>query len=517
MFEEGGFTLIEVLAATAILVTGLLALFGMLDIASRVTTSNRVRQAGTSLAREVLEDARTLPYTQLVPGGIASALQPMISVSTLSGSNLLVNRSVSGQGLPLAFKVSVSVCSLDDPSDGYGSHTAPPASGGSWCPDVASSGTADTTPDDYKRVSVTVTPTGARTTPSVQQTALIYAEDTHGPAATCLSTTTSCPGTNQLVTSGSSLLFNVTTTAPAARIEWLVNGTLAPSNQIGAGGQDPYAPSGTTSQFTWVYPTVLANGRTQTIDGIYTITGVAFDANGHSGTRSSLQITLNEHDAIAPTNLVAGWNGQLNQGANRGGVDVQWAPSVDRDVLYYDVYRKYGSGAQTLVCSAVTGTSCTDLNASSPNPPAVPATCSAFPGQSYTTADNYWVVGVDTMNGSPRISSQQSNTMDANLCDHPPSPPTGLTAASLNGTVKLSWSAAPADPDSGDSITGYRIYRWPVGGTVQFPGSRLNLTGTSAMTFTDTSPDPGGATQNYCVTAIDAHLNESTCSTAVSG
>jgi prepilin-type N-terminal cleavage/methylation domain-containing protein len=516
-----GFTLIEVLVASVILVTGLLALFGMLDVASRATATNRVRQEATSIAREVLEDARTLAYTQLVPGTIASALQPELGTGvTLSGSNLQVTRT-SGEAT-YTFSVSFSVCSLDDPSDGLGSHASAPSSGGSWCPDVSASGTTDTTPDDYKRVSVTVTPTGSRTTPSVQQTVLIYQEDTHGPAVTCLSWNTTCPGTNLTVTTGSSLTFNVTTTSPATRIQWLVNGNPPPAAQIAPGAVDPYAPNGVTSQFTWVYPTVSTSSGVQTVDGTYTITAQAFDADGHAGSKSSLQITVNEHEAIPPGNVVAGWNGQINQGLNGGGgVDVQWTPSVDQDIQYYEVFRQV-AGVTTKVCQA-TGTSCSDLTAASPNPPAVPATCQTWPNTSdtYTTSAVYWVIGVDTdpTTGTARESRQLSNTWDANLCDHPPSAPTNLTVSAVNNQIQLSWTApaSPNDPDSGDSIQGWRVYRWPVSGTMQDPVNRLDILGSSGTTFTDTSPDPAGVPQSYCVTAIDQHLNESTCSNPVSG
>jgi len=162
--DDGGFTLIEVLVAAAILVSGLLAVFGMLAVASHDSSTNRQRQAETSLAREVLENARSLGYAQLVPGTIATALAPNIPGSVVSGSTLSVNRSI------YSFRVSVSACSLDNPDDGYGSHALPPNSGGSWCPDVAAGGTTDTNPDDYKRVSVTVTPAGGQTGPKVQET-----------------------------------------------------------------------------------------------------------------------------------------------------------------------------------------------------------------------------------------------------------------------------------------------------------------------------------------------------------
>src|SRR5205807_5910659 len=124
-----------------------------------------VRQAGTSLGREVVEDVRSLAYTQLTPSSatLASELQALVPTSTVSGSTLSVTRS------GYTFNVSFGACSLDDASDGAGSHSAAPASGGSWCSDVAAAGTADSQPDDEKRVSVTVTPTGTHTTPTVQQ------------------------------------------------------------------------------------------------------------------------------------------------------------------------------------------------------------------------------------------------------------------------------------------------------------------------------------------------------------
>jgi hypothetical protein len=48
-----------------------------------------------------------------VPATIASAIAPNIPTSTVSGSTLSVNRSIS------SFRASFTSCSLDDPDDGY--------------------------------------------------------------------------------------------------------------------------------------------------------------------------------------------------------------------------------------------------------------------------------------------------------------------------------------------------------------------------------------------------------------
>jgi type II secretory pathway pseudopilin PulG len=506
--EQSGFTIVEVLVAAVVLVVGLGGLLQMLVTADHAISTTRLRQQETSLAREVLEDSRGLAPTQLTPSTIASALQPVVSQATLSGSNLVVTRSVSSSGAPTPFNVSFNVCALDAPNDGYGNHSSPPPSGGVWCPDVGSSGTQDSNPEDYHRLSVTVTPS-SRSTPTIQQTILIYGRPVNGPAVSCLSTSGTCPGPSVTVTSGSSLTFHVTTTAAAASIQWLVNGNTPPSGQISSGATDPYAPSGTSSSFTWNFPTA---------DGTYAIAAVAYDANGNSGTRSTVVVKLNRHQVIAPTSFDAGWNDLT------GGVEIQWVPSVDQDVLYYHVYRRYGSNASQLVttCGAggnITGTNCADAPEAAfapPLPSARPNPCTSS-SQSYTTTDYYWVVGVDTnpTTGAPRESTAQSPSVDANLCDHQPYAPSTLSGTLDDGQLSLTWDApSPAAPDDWDSIQAWRVYRWPSSRGVQIPGDRYQLVGNSpaVTSYTDGSPDPGGVQQSYCVTAVDAHLNESPCS-----
>lgn len=509
--EQGGFTIVEVLVAAVVLVVGLGALLQLLVTADHTISSARLRQAETNLAREVLENARGLSSTQLTQTTVAAALQSAVPQATLSGSRLVVTRSVSASGDPTRFALAFDVCDLDSPSDGYGNHTSPPASGGAWCPDVAANGTQDSNPSDYKRVSVTVTPS-SRSTPVIEQTILVYSRPVNGPAVSCLSTSTTCPGPDVTVTSGSSLTFNVTTTTVAARIQWLVNGNVPPSGQIPAGATDPYAPSGTSSSFTWNFPTP---------DGTYAITAVAYDENGNSGTRSTVVVSLNRHQVIAPTSFSAGWNDLT------GGVEAQWIPSVDQDVLYYRVYRQHGSGAAQLVatCGAsgnVTGTSCADAPqpALAPPIPSVRPNPCTGPAQSYTTTNYYWVVGVDTDPSTrvPRESTARSPQVDANLCDHQPYAPSTLSGTLADGQLALTWNApSPAAPDAWNSIQAWRVYRWPSSRAVQIPGDRYQLVGNSpaVTSYTDGSPDPGGVEQSYCVTAVDSHLNESPCSPVV--
>jgi prepilin-type N-terminal cleavage/methylation domain-containing protein len=508
--DDAGFTLIEVLVAALVLVVGLLALFGMIIVSDHAIARDRIRQAETSLAREVLEDARSLPYGDLNTPALAGSLQPLVPNSAVAGPQsaptLTVTRSI------YTFSVALSACSMDDPSDGYGNHSLPPASGGSWCPDTLAgpSGTTDTNPDDYKRVSATVTPIGGTQTPVVQQTILIYNRPTHGPAVSCLTTTQGqCPGTSQTITSSSttSLTFYVTTTSVADRIQWLVNGAQPPASQIASGSVDPYQPSSTTSSFTWIFPQV--NGSY--IDGSFTITAVAYDSNGNAGTRSTLQITIDRHRPLAPASVTAGWNQQLQI------VDILWSPSIDQDVLYYQVWHQVGTQPAAEVCQTAnaTTTSCTDTTAPAPTEP---STCSNPPTDS-GTSNQYWVYGFDS--GGQGTASA---SVDANVCDHPPYAPTNLSGTLSGSTLTLSWTApSPGDPDAGDSIAWWRIYRWAGGSSGQTLSNRYDLIGATApgggqvTSYTDSSADPGGAAQSYCVSAVDTHLNESPCSNVVTG
>jgi prepilin-type N-terminal cleavage/methylation domain-containing protein len=274
--DHAGFTLIEVLITIVVLTVGLLGTFAALRSAADTTVSNRQRQVETSLAREVIEDAGSLAYTQLTSSTLSPALQPLIAhATTTAGGGLQVNRG------PSTYAVRLDVCSLDDPSDGYGSHTSAPASGGAWC-SGQTSGTADSAPDDEKRLSVTVQPS-AGSGQTVQQEALIL---NHGlPAVSCLTVAgVACPDTHQTVSysTTTTLTFAVTTTAPVPLLQWLVDGD-PPGAGLPSGASDPYAPAATPSQFTWKVPHAA---------GTYTISVQAQDSQGDTGPLSTIQVQV---------------------------------------------------------------------------------------------------------------------------------------------------------------------------------------------------------------------------------
>jgi prepilin-type N-terminal cleavage/methylation domain-containing protein len=63
--REDGFTIIEVLVASVILLVGMMGVLGIVAKSDSVSASNRAREQGIALQREIVEAARSTPYDQL--------------------------------------------------------------------------------------------------------------------------------------------------------------------------------------------------------------------------------------------------------------------------------------------------------------------------------------------------------------------------------------------------------------------------------------------------------------------
>src|SRR3954453_8510691 len=75
--REDGFTIIEVMVASVVLLVGIMGVLGIVIQADGVSTSNRAREQGISLQREVVEAARAIPYDQLSQNSIAYTIQAL--------------------------------------------------------------------------------------------------------------------------------------------------------------------------------------------------------------------------------------------------------------------------------------------------------------------------------------------------------------------------------------------------------------------------------------------------------
>ncbi|HLI58366.1 MAG TPA: prepilin-type N-terminal cleavage/methylation domain-containing protein [Solirubrobacteraceae bacterium] len=266
VIDDAGFTLVEVLITIVVLTVGLMGTLAALRTSDRTTLTNRERQAETSLAREVLEDAGSLPSWELSTYALPGALQPLITGARApAGGVLLVTRG------PATYSVTPTACSIDDPTDGSASsHTSanPPGPNRTWCTGLVTSASTDSTPDDEERVSVTVAPSTGSAEPTVQQSTLIVDRPpvvsaitvaggacNSGPPITC--------------TSAQPLTATATTTTPATSFRWLVNGVLQSTM--------------TTSQLTWQPPSGAAS---------YTISAQAEYGQGPVGAAATVQVRV---------------------------------------------------------------------------------------------------------------------------------------------------------------------------------------------------------------------------------
>jgi hypothetical protein len=510
------------MVAAAILVTGLLGTVTMLDHAESATWSTKAREGGTALQREIVESARSISYDALTPNGIGPALRARgaLADSSASDPGWTVRRR------NFTYTIAVGVCSVDDPRDGTGNHAAGQfcaggngtttasqcqtllgvtgvvssaaaaaaasvtlgdcgvdvnADGtvdglvdlaGSVCVGTCAASGVDSNPADYKRVVSLVTwDQGQGHRWSLQATTVANPGLSAAPSLSNLTTTATLPVTGSGVTT---LPFRATAPSVPASFAWYLDGTTK--------GTD--AGSSTTWDFSWPLGTVnggSAPNADEIPDGSYLVGARAFDSYGQPGAMRTITVVLNRSSPYPPQQFAAGRSGTI--------VNLEWAPSVERDVAGYRAYRSTDGGATwAQACALTTRTACQDTS-----PPA--------------GILRYQVVAVDRdPSGTLREGRRTASVVvGASGTNNPPNAPTNLAAATSSGNTILVWKAPViADPDLGDSIDHYVIYRDGVAFADRFDRTQTG----SQLSFTDTRTN--GIQHSYWVSAVDTHLGEST-------
>ncbi|MEJ7894817.1 MAG: prepilin-type N-terminal cleavage/methylation domain-containing protein [Solirubrobacteraceae bacterium] len=511
---QQGFALVEVLIAAALLLVGMTGILTLVDSAASTTTTTRTREAGTALQRELIEGARSVPYEQMTPNALAGLVsqRPGLSDSSIGSSGWTINRRNA------VYTVSVGVCSVDDPRDGIGSHEAGvfcrSATGAStagcsaWLgagADVTATGVTgtgsltagdcgidadldgvvegladvsaslcllgscgspvDTAPADYKRVVSLVRWAGGGWN---LQTSTVNSPGT--AAAPAVRTLTAATTT---VTSGTGLVFNAQVAPAPSTVSLLLEGRqVATASPAGGDAWTATWNLGAVSTADGAQP---AEG--ETLDGSHLLSAKGFDQYGQFGATRSVTVLVNRRRPFAPVRVAAGRNGAA--------VEIEWSPAKERDLEGHRVYRQVPLGPRVQVCALAQRTTCRDSD-----PPA-------------TSLASYDVVGVDRDPAGALREGDRSSAVGVKLTNQPPPAPTNLTAALSSSNVVLSWSApATADPDLGDAIDHYNIYR---DGTSL--ADRIDRTDVAELSWTDTAK--GGVQHDYYVTAVDGNLAES--------
>ena len=455
--------MVEVLVASLILLVGVLGTVTIVQSAARANTATRQHDAATNLARDVIEAVRSVPYDRLTDPGVLGQLQNVPGLESTTAGSYTIKRGA------LLFTVNVDICVMDDPRDGGGQHSA------TVCPGSALEDTLDRNPEDYKKVTPTITwHTGSGLPRSVVQTGIISNPGSAGgPAIRSIAPrhyTAPYVVTNQLDTS---LDVDLTTSSKPTTVNWLLDGTVQPTRPVENG------PSGLAWMFTWT----IGNVDTGVLDGDYILSAEAFNQYGVSGPGRQETVILNRRKPFAPRQVVGGRT-------PFGTVEIEWTANSERDIAGYEVYRE---GSATPVCPLAAqrlDTICVDTT-----PPSGPNDV------------NYWVYAYDKdpVSGLPR-KGDQSLTRAVVANNLAPYSPTMLTATrAADASVTLTWKRpSPEDPDTGDGVEFYRIYR--DGRALADRYSRW-FDPAGSVIWQDTAT--GGTTHSYWVTAVDKRYAES--------
>jgi prepilin-type N-terminal cleavage/methylation domain-containing protein len=482
--DERGYTLVELLVAAFVLVVGMAGAFALLNGANASTVTNNARMGGTNLAREVLEDARSVDYDSLKPSTITGVLQA----------------KVGGSGTPweitrrgIKYTVTADVCTFDDPKDNVAA--TPPADVCTpQAPVPAAAGTLepDIQPDDFRRVTVNLAWNTGRGNQTMKMVSLV-----NNPSGGLGPRITSFPDFTTQVTSGETATVNATTTN-AGSLRWNSDGTPNGAGDATGGptawqatwqlgpaalGQDPATVTGwATTQYT---------AGSTVFDGTYTITGQAFDDRGIAGDSRASVLPLNRSAPITVTGFEVGRNFNQNQ------LEFRWNQNPELDIIGYRVYRLNGNStvqpSDTLVCqtSSVEDTDCVDS------------------GSMPSGNANYGVVALDRTtitNTSSVVRESQFVQPVGSSSTEPANPSLLLALPNLSLKPVLTWT----HPSAG-SVRFFRIYRVAgTSGSCCNVSDRYDLTANNTTSWTDPNPPATGVQVTYWVTAVGPGINEST-------
>ena len=503
--SQEGFTIVEVMVAAFVLLVGLAGTVTMINQANATTTSNKAREQGVNLQRELVEAARGLPYDQITPTSVVDDIrsQPGFSSSTIGSKGWTVVRR------GITFTMSVGVCTVDDPGDGIGTHdTATFCADGAGTTsaasckayigtngDIAGTGqatggavgdcgldtnydgtvdglteaqagasppasTGDKNPDDYKRIVTLVRwDRGSGSRFALQSSTIPYPGLSAAPRVGGLSANPESSLSAPLGPNVDRIAFTATTDRKAASVGWFVDGT-----PFGTATDDG---TGQRFTFTWdlkpVNPSASAPAQGEILDGTYQVGAQAYDPYGSGGAQYYKIVVLNRRIPFPPSGVVGA---RINDHA-----EFVWSKSPETDIQGYSVYRTV-SGTKTYVCTVQRDLSCTD---------------SAPPSVSSLT---YSVVAVDQDGSSNREG--QTTDVTLNFQDAIPGVPQNVhvdTSLSSGTKTVLAW-----DPVAG--ATGYEVYRDGTSLRNRYSGV---VTGTS---YSDVSV--GDGTHDYWVAAVNA-------------
>jgi hypothetical protein len=430
----------------------------------------RARESSIGLVRQITEDVRSVPYSQISAGLIASTLQAMPGLTnSSSGSSWKIVRN----GVTYTVTVGVnSVYDSKDPANASSSSTVD-------LKQVTATVSWATFQGKIHQVSETMSISRAGQDPGLMASGLQLLPAEQSEAGIQGSPVATAP----VVTSAAitSLQFQVTAPSGTTAIVWSLNG----------GKQSAWAGSAPASGTTWTSAPWSLSGVS---DGIYTVGAQAEDASGVDGPAVTIQVRLIRNVPAAPNVTGYGFDPNLMVGNNAiTAVDLQWTPNSELNIVGYVVYNPVNQRICTTSTTAFTANCGANAWCSSPT------ACVDLAGGQWVNSNNrtytvralYYDANNTLMEGTP-----QSVTVAAGVpVPPPPVPVVDLRVVTQpDNTGVLTWTA----PTGGTAVSFYRIYRDGDSYTNRYdtlPASSCSAT----CTYHDTNRVSG---HSYYVTAV---------------
>jgi type II secretory pathway pseudopilin PulG len=478
--SEAGFTLIEALMASVILIVGLIGLLGLLDVSVKASASTRAREGATSLAREIVEDARTIPYAQIIPTSIESQLQAMNGLTNESSAS---GWQIKRRGF--TYTVVVKECAIDDPKDGLAkTHDSKIFCEGQqeWKTGEA----VDTAPENLKRITAEVGWTFKGRTSTVKQVSTLTAAGQGiGLLAKELKLTSPIVSTTPMITGAAitTLTFSVSFPEGTTAVDWSLEGAK----------QEELTPASKATSLTFSWTINEPPAHPYVSDGTYQVAAQAVDATGVIGPPISIPVRLIRGVPAAPSGIVGGFNTVYKSGVATEVAEFQWKANAERNVIGYRVF----GPKKELICpepksleTLSTTTSCIDFNLPAEKP----------------SERGYTVVALYRDSGEAVQESPAGSITIKRATSTAPNAPTALVATknTTNGSVTLKWT-----PPKGSTtpVSFYRIYRVSQEYTSRYGTMSASECSTEECSFTDTD---AVIEHKYWVTAAGSTLTEST-------
>jgi Tfp pilus assembly protein PilV len=495
--HEAGLTLIEVLAATLVLAVGIAGTFGLINTSAKTSVQTHDREGAVSLAREILEDAHTIPFAQLTPSTVVEKLQEMSGLKNISSGSTWQIKQGSAEGLKgetragVTYTVTASECSIDSPKDGLAKTSElTTAEAETFCEkhkgneEWVTGDEVDPAPVDFKRITVKVSwpgPGSSTRKPYVEQVTLLNAAG----EPTGLSTTELklVPPPTPYI--GSSVTAPVITESTVKELTFSVNapeGASALRWSLEGAAQSP-APTlkeGTIWTFKWKIEGLS--------DGTYEVSAQAITSTGVLGPPITIPVTLIRGEPAEPKGVKYGFNEVYVEGTKKRALELQWEANSERNVIGYRVKSPEGS-----VCPSGTGELSLSLSCIE-----VPRKYEPGSTPAYTVAALY-------SNAKKEIVEGKKKTVTLGKPEEP-NVPTGLTVTkNEDGSVTLKWNA----PKEGPAVAFYRIYR----GSTNYT-SRYATAPASETSYNDSDAT---VAHTYWVAAVSSTMTESSFVGPVSG